>query len=313
MGKYAVRRLLFAVPTVLGMVLLVFFVARVIPSDPAEVMLGAVGGQEQIEELRERLGLDQPLIVQLGMMLRDYATGDLGRSIQTNRLVAEEILLRFPYTAALAVAGMSMSIVVGVTLGIVAAIRRGGFLDMGVLALSTVGIAAPAFWVALLLMGLFSVKLGWFPTIGAGSLGDWPSLLRALVLPAVTLGLAGMAFIARMTRSAMLDVLGEDYIRTARAKGLAERVVLFRHALKNAAIPTVTVIGFYFGLFLAGAIITETVFARPGLGKFLVDGIYARDYPVIQGTILFIGLSFVIVNLVTDLIYSVLDPRVRQQ
>jgi ABC-type dipeptide/oligopeptide/nickel transport system permease component len=304
---------LFAVPVILGVLLVVFFASHLIPGDPATVRLGLYATPEEIEALRHQLGLDRPLVVQLGIMLRDYATGDMGISVFTWRPVTEEIGARLPYTVALAVAGMGIATVLGVILGIAAAVRRNSRLDVVILGISTGGIAAPSFWLALMLSIVFAVKLRWFPTIGAGSPGDLPSQLRALTLPAVTLGVAGMAFIARMTRSSMLDVLREDYIRTARAKGLTERVVLFRHALKNAAIPIITIIGHYFAILLGGTIVIEVVFARPGLGKLLVDSIFTRDYPVIQGVAFCLAVSFVFVNLLTDFAYSILDPRVRQQ
>ena len=289
-----------------------FFAIHIIPGDPAVAMLGATATQEEIEQFRQDLGLDRPLIVQLGIMVKEYARGNLGTSIRTRKPVVEEIVLRYPYTAQLAVAGLFIATVFGVILGVAAAIRQNSWLDVLVLSISTAGIAAPGFWLGLLLSIVFAVNLGWFPTVGGGSPGDWISQLRAVVLPAVTLGIGGAAFIARMTRSSMLDVLKEDYIRTARAKGVGQWVVLFRHALKNAAIPTVTIIGFYFGLFLGGTVIIETVFARPGLGKLLVDALFTRDYPIIQGVTLILAISFVLVNLLTDLIYIVLDPRIRQ-
>lgn len=310
--RYLVRRLAFSALAILGAAVVVFLAIHMVPGDPAVAMLGKYATQEEIEAYRHQLGLDRPLIVQLGVMFKNYAAGDLGTSISTHRPVADEIVARLPYTVALAVAGMFISAVAGVTLGVTAARWRNRWLDLVILNLSTVGMAIPSFVLALFVSVVFSVKLGWFPTIGGGTPGDWLSQLHALVLPSCALGMAGMAFIARMTRSAMLDVLREDYIRTARAKGLSERVVLFRHALKNAAIPTITVIGFYFGIFVGGGVILETIFARPGLGRLLVNAMLTQDYPVIQGVMLFIVVSFVIVNLLTDLVYSVLDPRVRQ-
>lgn len=313
MKKYILKRLAFSVPTILGVVVVVFFSTRMIPGDPAETILGANATQSEIQAYRHQLGLDQPLIFQLGIMLRDYSKGNMGVSITSRRPVAQEIIMRFPHTFRLAVAGMLISSVAGILLGVMAATKRNSWLDVLILSGSTAGIAAPGFWLGLLLSMIFALKLRWFPTIGAGHPGEWLSQLRALVLPAVTLGIGGTAFIARMTRSSMLEVLKEDYIRTARAKGLAEGIILFQHALKNAAIPTITVIGFYFGLFLGGTVIIETVFARPGLGKLLVDALFSRDYPIIQGVTLFFAMTFVVVNLLTDLLYSVLDPRIRQQ
>jgi len=288
----------------------VFLVIHLIPGDPVTAMLGDTATGPQIQETRHLLGLDRPLVEQFARFVERYAAGNLGDSIRTQRRVLVEVADRTPFTVELACGGVLVAVVVGVPLGVLAAMRRGDVVDLAVLMLSMAGIAAPVFWVGLLLSLLFATRLGWFPSIGAGSPGDWISILRALVLPSVTLGLSGMALVARMTRSSMLDVLREDYVRTAFAKGLRRPSVIYRHALRNAAIPIVTIIGFNIGYLLGGAVLTEIVFARPGLGTLLVNAILARDYPVVQGVTFFIAVVFVLVNLATDLTYAVLDPRV---
>lgn len=304
------RRLLAAVPTVLGVLAVVFLVIHLIPGDPVTAMLGDAATGPQILETRHALGLDAPLSQQFARFVLRYAVGDLGDSIRTQRPVIVEITSRASFTVQLAVGGVLVAVVLGVPLGVLAATRRGTVEDLVVLLASMAGIAAPVFWIGLLLSLVFATRLGWFPSIGAGRAGDWGSVLSALVLPSVTLGLSGMALIARMTRSSMLDVLREDYVRTALAKGLRGFAVVYRHALRNAAIPIVTIVGFNVGYLLGGAVLVETVFARPGLGKLLVDAILARDYPVVQGVTFFIALAFILVNLVTDLTYALLDPRV---
>lgn len=310
MARFLTERLLQAVPTVLGVLAVVFLVIHLIPGDPVSAMLGEGATGPQIQETRHLLGLDRPLPAQFVQFIGRYAAGDLGRSIRTRRPVIDEVLSRAAFTVELAAGGIAVTLILGIPLGVLAAIHRGSAVDLAILLASMAGIAAPVFWIGLLLSLVFATRLGWFPAIGAGQAGDWGSTLKALVLPAVTLGLAGMALVARMTRSSMLEVLGEDYIRTAFAKGMAGSRVVYRHALKNAAIPIVTIIGFNVGYLLGGAVLTETVFARPGLGKLLVDAILGRDYPVVQGTVFFIALLFVLVNVATDLAYSLLDPRV---
>jgi peptide/nickel transport system permease protein len=237
--------------------------------------------------------------------------GDLGVSIASRQPVADQIAARLPSTATLAIAGVLMSVVIGVPLGVLSATMRGRVADFVTLVISSFGVAAPPFWIGILLSTAFAIHLGWLPAIGGGEPGDTGSILRALVLPATALGLSGMALVARMTRSSMLDVLSEDYVRTARAKGLGERAVVYKHGLRNAAIPIVTVIGLNFGHLLGGTIVMETVFARPGIGKLLLDAILGRDYPVVQGVTLVIAVSFVLVNLLTDLTYPFFDPRLK--
>jgi peptide/nickel transport system permease protein len=307
----ALRRVLAALPTLLGVLVVVFLVVHLIPGDPVRALLGDQATAEQVARTRQDLGLDRPLAVQFLDYLARLVQGDLGVSIASRQPVADQILARLPSTATLAVAGVLVSVLIGVPLGIVSATRRGRIADFLTLVVSTVGVAAPSFWIGILLSTVFAIHLGWLPAIGGGEPGDTGSILRALVLPATALGLSGMALVARMTRSSMLDVLGEDYVRTARAKGLAERLVVYRHALWNAAIPIITVIGLNFGHLLGGTIVMETVFARPGIGKLLLDAILGRDYPVVQGVTLVIAVSFLLVNLLTDLTYPYFDPRLR--
>jgi peptide/nickel transport system permease protein len=305
------NRVLATLPTMLGVVIVVFLTVHLIPGDPVRALLGDQATAEQVARTRRDLGLDRPLLAQFMDYLVRLLQGDLGISIASRQSVTEQIAARLPATAMLATAGVLLSVLIGVPLGILGATLRGGIADFITLVISTVGVAAPSFWIALLLSSAFAINLGWLPSIGAGEPGDPVSIVRALVLPATALGLSGMALVARMTRSSMLDVLGEDYVRTARAKGLGERAVVYKHALRNAAIPIVTVIGLNFGHLLGGTIVIETVFARPGLGKLLLDAILGRDYPVVQGVTLVIAIIFVLVNLLTDLTYAVFDPRLK--
>ncbi|WP_219418953.1 ABC transporter permease [Pseudonocardia nigra] len=305
------RRVLAVLPTLLGVLVVTFLVVHMIPGDPVRALLGDQATAEQIARTRQDLGLDQPLVTQFVDYLARLLRGDLGVSIASRQPVAEQITARLPATATLAIAGVLLSVVFGVPLGILGATLRGRFADFVTLVISSFGVAAPPFWVGILLSTAFAINLGWLPAIGGGEPGDTGSILRALVLPAVALGLSGMALVARMTRSSMLDVLSEDYVRTARAKGLDERAVIYKHALRNAAIPIVTVIGLNFGHLLGGTIVMETVFARPGIGKLLLDAILGRDYPVVQGVTLVIAVSFVLVNLLTDLTYPYFDPRLK--
>lgn len=311
MSRMLIRRVLATLPTLLGVVVVVFMTVHFIPGDPVSAVLGDQATPEQVARTRRDLGLDQPLLAQFFDYLARLLQGDLGVSIHSRESVASQIVVRLPATATLATAGVVLSVLIGVPLGILGATLRGSVADFTTLVLSTVGVAAPSFWIALLLSSAFAVNLGWLPSIGAGEPGDLGSILAALVLPATALGLSGMALVARMTRSSMLDVLGEDYVRTARAKGVTERAVVYRHALRNAAIPIVTVIGLNFGHLLGGTIVMETVFARPGLGKLLLDAILGRDYPVVQGVTLVIAVAFILVNVCTDLTYAFFDPRLK--
>jgi len=308
---YSLRRLAAMIPTLLGVLTLVFLVLQLIPGDPAQVILGDYATPESLRQLRQQLGLDQPLWKQYLDFLTRYARGDLGTSLLTGRPLTVELVRRLPYTLHLAAGGILIAVTVGVPAGVLGAVRRSSWVDYSVTTGAMAGIAAPSFWIGLVLIYVFAIKLGWFPVIGAGTPQDPVGLLHRLVLPSVAIGLAIAALIARLTRSSVLEILGQDYIRTARAKGLGERIVLYRHVLRNAAIPVVTIVGLNVGTLLGGAIIIETVFGRPGLGKLLIDSIYARDYPIIQGTIFVISLMFQVTNLVVDLAYAALDPRIR--
>lgn len=303
MYGYVVRRLLLAVPVLIGVSILVFAIIRFIPGDPARAIAGVHASPEYIEQVRRELLLDEGLHVQYFVYLTNLLQGDLGRSTFTRRPVTVELAERFPNTLILASTAMVIAIIIGMSAGIVSATKRYSLFDNASMLAALLGVAAPVFWLGIMFQLLFSVNLGWFPS---GGIGTW----RHLVLPALTLGLATTALIARITRSSMLDVLGQDYITTARSKGLVEKVVVYKHALKNALIPVVTVMGLQFGTLLGGAVLTETVFSWPGVGRLMVDSILARDYPVVQGAVLLLAVFFVLINLVVDVIYAFLDPRI---
>jgi ABC-type dipeptide/oligopeptide/nickel transport system permease component len=300
------RRLLLTIPVVIGVSLIVFSIIRLLPGDPARALAGVNATPEYIQQVRDRYGLDDPIHVQYGNFMRGLVTGDLGVSTFSRRPVTTEIGERFPRTLTLASISLLIATVVGVSAGIVSATRRNSLFDNASMLVALVGVAAPVFWLALMLQLLFAVQLRWLPATGMGS-------VRHLILPSITLGMASAALMARITRSSMLDVLKQDFITTARSKGLAERVVIYKHALKNALIPVVTVLGLQFGILLGGAVLTETVFAWPGVGRLLVDAILRRDYPVVQGTVMLLAFLFVIINLVVDVIYAFLDPRIHYQ
>lgn len=304
--RYIIRRLLLALPVMLAVSLVVFGMLQVAPGDPASTLAGEDATQQDIESLRAKFGLDKPLHVQYGIWLGRVLRGDLGRSIVTRQPVMTEILARIKPTAQLATAAMILATVAGMVVGIVSAVYRYSLLDHVTMVLSLLGVSTPIFWLGLMLIFFFAVQLRWLPTGGGGS-------LKALVLPAGALGAASAAIIARMVRSSLLEVIHQDYTRTARAKGLNERTVLLRHALKNALIPVVTVIGLQYGYLLGGTVVTETVFSRPGLGRLLVESIKSRDFPVVQGTIMMLAGSFVVANLLVDLLYAYLDPRIRYE
>lgn len=302
--KSLLRRLAILLPTVLGVVTLIFFLIHFIPGDPVELMLGETASRGDLERLRTDLGLDRPVAEQFGNFLLGLVRGDLGESFFYRKPVRQVILDKLPATLELAAAAMLLALVIALPLGIVAAVRKDSLADRGAMLASLVGISMPNFWLGPLLIILFSIKLGWLPVSGR----EGPA---SLILPAVTLGTALAALLSRMTRSAMLDVLGEDYLRTARAKGLSERAVIVKHALGNALLPVLTIVGLQFGALLSGAIITENVFAWPGIGTLLIQAINARDYPLVQGCVLVISLGYVAANFLTDLLYSLSDPRVK--
>ncbi len=303
MGTFLLRRLLLAIPTLLGVLVVVFALLYIAPGDPVMEMVGERADSATIAQLRRQLRLDEPRPKQFAAYASGVLRGDLGTSFITGRPIARDIAERFPKTLELACAAMLLAVVLGISVGIVTAAYPGGWLDRLTLAFTYLGISFPVYWVGLILILVFAMILRWLPPSGTGG-------LAFLVLPAFALGTRSIAFLARMTRSAMLEVLGSDYIRTARAKGLPRTAVLARHALRNALIPVVTVIGLDFGSYLTGSILTETVFSWPGLGRYVVNAISKRDLPAIQGSILFLSVVFVVVNIIADLTYAATDPRV---
>ncbi|MDW8469892.1 MAG: ABC transporter permease [Burkholderiales bacterium] len=312
MIAYVARRLLATVPVVAVVAVFVFLLLRLTPGDPAAILAGEAASAEQIAAIRRHLGLEEPLPVQFGIWLSHLARGDLGESYYFKMKVTALIGHRLEPTFALAALTILLAVLVAVPLGVLAAWRFGGWLDRGLMAFSVLGFSLPVFVLAYLLIWLFSLKLGWLPVQGYRRLaeGFWP-FLKHLLLPALTLSVIYVALIARVTRAAVLEALGEDYIRTARAKGLGELRVVVRHALANAAVPIVTVIGIGIALLIGGVVVTESVYAIPGLGRLTVDAVLARDFPTIQGVILFFSLVYVLVNLLVDLSYVFFDPRIR--
>lgn len=304
MASYIIRRLLLVIPVLFGVSLLVFSMIRLIPGDPAIFIAGEHASQDDIEEIRENLGLTRSFPVQYAVFIRNLVRGDLGHSTRTNRPVTSEIWDRFPNTIKLASASMLIASLIGLTAGIISATRRYSLADYTAMVVAMIGVSTPVFWLGLMLMLLFSVHLNWLPAVGTGTISH-------LVLPAITLGAASTAVIARMTRSSMLEVFQQEYLQTARSKGLREYSVIAKHALRNALVPIITIMGLRFGTLLGGAILTETVFAWPGVGRLMVDSILARDYPVVQGAVLLIATTFIFVNLAVDLLYAIIDPRIR--
>jgi peptide/nickel transport system permease protein len=302
--RYFIRRVFLAVPVLLGVATLVFSLIHLVPGDPAQAMLGDGAAPQDVDELRKSLGLDQPLITQYVSFLRNALTGDLGVSFRTGQPVTTMILERVPATAELAMAAMFVAVVIAIPLGVVAAVRRGTAVDYAAMTFALAGVSIPNFWLGPLLAIVFAVELGWLPVSGRGSLAN-------LVLPAFSLGLALAAILARMTRASLLDELNELYVRAARARGVSRTASIGSHALRNSMVPLLTIIALQFGAVLTGAVITETIFAWPGIGRLLIQSIGFRDYPMVQGCILLIAVTYVTVNLVTDLMYGVLDPRIR--
>ena len=320
------------IPVLLGVSIVVFFMVRAIPGDPAQLLLGQQATQEQVQQVRQNMGLDKPVIVQYGIFLADALRGDLGDSIVTGRPVTTELLARFPATLELTMFAMLVAVLVGVPVGVISAVKQYSWLDKFTSVLALTGISMPIFWLAMILIVIFFVNLGWLPFPGRLSTGyavtsitglvlvdslltlNFPAFwdgLKHLIMPAIALGTIPMAIIMRMTRSSMLEVMGEDYVRTARAKGVVPWRVIFKHALRNAMLPTVTVIGLQVGLLMGGAVITETIFSWPGVGQIAYDSVNRRDYAMIQGVVLYGAALFVLVNLFVDVLYAVLDPRVR--
>ncbi|HYT98953.1 MAG TPA: ABC transporter permease [Gemmatimonadales bacterium] len=297
------RRLLLTLPTLLGVLVVAFLLLNVAPGDPVTAMVGERADSATIARLRAELRLDDPLPAQFAHYVWGVVRGDLGRSYITQRPIVQDLRERFPKTAELALAAMALAAVSGITLGMLAAVRPGGAVDRIAMLLSYLGVSFPVYWVGLLLILVFAVALQWLPPSGSGG-------LAYLLLPALTLGMRSIAFLARMTRAAMLDVLSSDFVRTARAKGLAERAVVLRHGFRNALVPVITVLGLDTGNYLTGSILTETIFGWPGLGRYVLTAIDKRDLPAIQGSVLFMSVVFVVVNLVTDLLYAKADPRI---
>ena len=306
MLRFLTRRLALTIPVLLGVATLVFSLIHFIPGDPALVMLGETASQQDVDALRERLGLDRPLLEQYTGFLRGVARGDFGTSLRTNQPVTEAILERLPATMELAGAAMLVAICFAIPLGIAAAVWRGTGIDHAATTIALLGVSIPNFWLGPLLAIVFAVELGLLPVSGRGTLGH-------LVLPAVSLGTALAAILARMTRASLLEELREQYVFAARARGVSRSRAVLRHAFRNSLIPIVTLLGLQFGAVLTGAVITETIFAWPGIGRLLIQSIGFRDYPLVQGCILFIAITYVAMNLITDLVYGVLDPRIRYE
>lgn len=307
MSAYVIRRILAVVPVVFLVTMLVFLMLDLVPGDPVDALISQTQGgisPEVAASIREELGLNDPLPVRYVRWLSKAVRGDLGVSVSSNQSVAQSIIDRFPSTLQLTLAGIVVAIVLGFIIGTLAALNRSGPIDNIAMVIGMIGISMPSFWLGLLLLLAFSVNLGWFPVIDQGG-------IRALVLPAATLGIRATGVISRLVRSSLIDAMNEDYVRTARAKGLSEMRIVVSHALKNTLVPLTTIIGLQFGSLLGGAIVVETVFARRGLGQLLINGINFRDFPVVQGTVLFIALVYVLVNLAVDLLYGYLDPRIR--
>ena len=306
MVSYILRRIVMLIPVLFGVTLVSFSLLHLVPGDPAEVLGGQEASKADIDRIRKEYGLDQPLVVQYARFVGNAVRGDLGISILSRHPVRELLLQRLAFTLQLALASVLVAAALGLLAGIISSTRQYSFFDTASMLGALFGISMPIFWLGLLLILVFAAKLQWLPSGGTGS-------IRHLILPAIALGSASAAVIARMTRASMLEVTRQDYIRTARATGYRERVIIFRHALKNAMIPVLTVFGLEFGSMLGGAVLTETVFSLPGIGRLLVEGIFARDYPVVQGAMILVASTFVLVNLLTDVAYAFFDPRIRYE
>lgn len=307
MGKYIIKRLLTMIPVILGVTLIVYFIMSLAPGDPARSILGEQASIEQVEELREEMGLNDPIILQYFRYIWNLLHGDFGTSYASRIDVSTEIWSRFPNTVKLALTASLISIILALPLGIIAAVKQNTFFDSFSMFLAIIGISCPTFWFGLILILVFAVSLRWFPVTGS------PSSFKGIFLPALTLGFNSMASMARVTRSSMLEVIRQDYIRTARAKGVSNRNVILHHAVPNAMIPTVTVIGLRIGGLLAGSVICETVFSWPGIGRLLVQSITSRNTPVVLGCIIIFAICFSLVNLIVDILYAFIDPRIKSQ
>ncbi len=311
MYKYILKRLLMMIPVLLGVTFIVFFIMALSPGDPAAMILGDQASAEALEMKREELGLNDPILIRYGNYIIDMLHGDLGVSYKNSLDVWEQVWERFPNTTILAIAGILVALVIGIPTGIISAKKQYTLIDNVAMIVSLIGVAMPNFWFGLLVVIIFSLHLGWLPSQGMGE-GLVP-LLQSLVLPALTLGTGSAAMITRMTRSSMLEVIRQDYISTARAKGLSERIITYRHMMRNAMIPIITAVGLQFGTLLGGAMLTETVFSWPGLGRLMVDSIKSKDIPLVLGSVIFLAIMFSVVNLIVDIIYAFVDPRIKSE
>ena len=304
MKAFIIRRFFTMIPVLFGVITLVFFIIHLTPGDPVEIMLGETASQADIEELRAELGLDKPVLTQYLSFIGGVLTFDLGKSLFTKKGVVESIAERYGATLELALSSMALALLLAIPLGVVAAARKDSAIDQGAMTLSLLGVSMPSFWIGPLLIIVFAIDLGWFPVSGRSG-------FASLILPSITLGTAMAAILSRLTRSTMIEALGEDYITTAKSKGVSGYAILFKHALANALLPVVTAAGLQLGALLAGAIITETIFAWPGIGRLTIQAITARDYPLAQGCVLAISMSYVFVNMLVDIAYAIVDPRIR--
>jgi len=311
MFNYIVRRIVQSIPILLVVLTLVFMVVRVLPGDPAVAALGDYASKEAVEALRVKMGLDDPLWLQYGRFLGNLVTGDMGTSLVTGYSVGKQVLQALPFTLELTLSAILFGYIFGIPLGISAAVHRNRFIDYFNRIFSLVGLSVPAFYLGVLLMYFFSIRLALFPVVGAGDPGDWGSILHHLFLPGLSLGLIMTAYVTRMTRSSLLEILREDYIRTAKSKGLTSRVVLYKHALRNALIPIVTLGGLYAVVLIGSSVMVEIVFSRPGLGKMMVGAIKQRDYTTLQSVMALYTVFVVVINLLTDLVYGLIDPRIK--
>ena len=307
MLKFTMKRLVYLVLVLVGVSFLVFLLLYMTPGDPVRMMLGESATPEAQAELRLELGLDDPFLVQYGRYIKNIVVHqDLGTSYSTRRPVLDEIMTVFPNTVKLATAAIIIAVILGTFLGIVSAVRQNSLLDNAVMVLALIGTSAPIFWIGILMIILFSVNLGWLPPSGFGS-------FKQLIMPALALGMQSTAVVARMTRSSMLEVIRQDFVKTARAKGQKESVVIMKHVFRNALIPVITVVGLQFGTLLGGAMLTEVVFSIPGVGRLMIEAIQQRDFPIVQGSVLFVAACFSLVNLAVDLLYAVVDPKVSKE
>ena len=304
MLKYIIRKLLLMIPVLIGLTIFIFLILHLAPGEPVDLIVGPNATPEVYENVKESLGLNKSLPTQYFIFLKNLLKGDLGRSILQNRPVSELILERFPVTFKLGILSLLLSFAIAVPIGVIAAINRNTYLDYLSMTGALIGISMPTFWFALVLLYFFAYRLGWFPISGYGT-------VQHLILPVITVGLTDAAVTARMVRSSMLEVIGQDYVRTARAKGVHENIVMGKHALKNALIPVSTLLGMRVGWIFGGSVILETVFSIPGIGRLIVDGIFSRDYPVVQGSILVLAASVLVGNLIADILYAVVDPRIK--